>query len=78
MRAQNLEPAPPGWKAKYAEHHWLEHIDIDGHGRGVVCLQWNPGAKRWSHSGQVGTGMYVDTLGWRYVAECPLPPPQEE
>ena len=40
-----------------------------------VLLQpkWNPGAKRWSHSGNCGTGWYIDTRGWKYVAPYPLP-----
>lgn len=65
---------PPGHHVRGAGHHWLEILDCDGHSFGICVLQWNPGARKWSHSGNVGTGMYVDTRYWRYVAECPLPP----
>lgn len=65
------EPIPPNTKT--AEHHWLEVFDSDGHSFGLVVLQWNPGAKRWSHSGDIGTGIYVNTYGWKYIAKCPMP-----
>jgi len=68
-----VEPSPPTYQVKMAGHHWLEHMDMDGHSFGVVVLQWNPGAKRWSHSGNVGTGIYVDTHHWRYVGPCSIP-----
>lgn len=68
-----VEPQPPGYKVRMADHHWLEKIDSDGHRLGLVVLQWNPSAKRWSHSGYAGAGVYVDTRDWAYVAECPLP-----
>lgn len=64
-------PLPPNPKA--GEHHWLEVRDSDGHSFGLVVAQWNPGAQRWSHSGMVGTGLYLSTEHWRYVARCPLP-----
>lgn len=64
-------PAPPN--IKMADHHWLEVMDSDGHSFGLVVAQWNPGAKRWSHSGNVATGMYLDTQLWRYVEPCPMP-----
>lgn len=58
---------------RLAGHHWLDCYDIDGHFHQRVVLQWNPSAKRWSHSGDVGTGIYVNTQYWRYVAPCPIP-----
>jgi hypothetical protein len=64
-------PFPPHPKA--ADHHWLEVFDMDGHSFGLVVAQWNPGARRWSHSGLVATGMYLETRHWRYVAPCPMP-----
>lgn len=64
-------PSPPN--PKRADHHWLEHRDMDGHTYGLVVLQWNPGAALWSHSGLIGSGIYVDTKHWLYVAPCPLP-----
>ncbi len=67
------EPVPPGWQARTAGHHWLEKLDSDGHSSGVIVLQWNPSARRWSFSGNVGTGMYVNTKGWKYVERCPVP-----
>lgn len=67
------EPIPPGWKAKTAGHHWLEKFDCDGHSGGLIVLQWNPVARRWSISGNVGAGNYVETKNWKYVAYCPMP-----
>ncbi|WP_146039558.1 MULTISPECIES: hypothetical protein [unclassified Variovorax] len=58
---------------KTAEHHWLEVKDMDGHSFGLVVAQWNPGARKWSHSGNVGTGLYLNSDYWRYVAPCPMP-----
>jgi hypothetical protein len=72
-RYNGVEPKPPGHHAKLGGHHWLEVFDTDGHSFGLVVLQWNPGAQRWSHSGNVGTGMYLDTRSWKYVADCPMP-----
>lgn len=67
----SLEPVPPNPRS--GDHHWLEKIDMDGHSGGLIVLQWNPGAKRWSTSGNLGTGIYVETAGWKYVELCPLP-----
>ena len=72
------EPAPPGQHFKTAGHHWLEVKDSDGHSFGIVVMQWNPGAKRWSSSGNVGTGIYRDTSGWMYVGRCPEPGSEED
>lgn len=71
--AELLEPKPPKQFLKQGEHHWLNHIDFDGRVHETIVLQWNPVAQRWSHSGHVGTGTYVDTNGWEYVAHCPMP-----
>lgn len=68
-----LEPVPIGFHAKLAGYHWLQEVDFDGRVMDTVVLQWNPGAQRWSHSGHVGTGIYVDTKGWKYLAPCPMP-----
>lgn len=67
----DVGPVPP--QPKDAGHHWLEDFDCDGHSFGMVVAQWNPGARRWSHSGNVATGMYLDTRHWKYVAPCPMP-----
>lgn len=67
-----VEPVPPKGK-KLGGHHWLQEVDFDGRVMDTVVLQWNPGAQRWSHSGHVGTGIYVDTKGWNYLAPCPMP-----
>jgi hypothetical protein len=67
------EPIPPGVYIEEAGHHWLEEIDYDGRRFRVVVLQWNPGAKRWSHSGEVATGNYINTEGWNYLTPCPRP-----
>lgn len=69
----NKEPKPLGYDVRLAGHHWLDDYDMDGHFFGRVVLQWNPGVERWSHSGNVATGMYVDTTYWRYVCPCPIP-----
>jgi hypothetical protein len=67
------EPEPPSQYLKSAEHHWLEQLNSDDQSFGYVVLQWNPRSKYWSHSGYVGTGISVETHGWRYVAHCPMP-----
>lgn len=67
------EPVPPAKYYRGADHHWIQKFDCDGHQGDCVCLQWNPSAKRWSHSGYVGSGIYVETKGWKYVAHCPMP-----
>ena len=68
-----VEPVPPGHHARLGGHHWLMHVDFDGRDHEMVVLQWNPGAKRWSNSGEVGSGYYVDTKGWRYIQPCIMP-----
>lgn len=50
---------PPENHRKSAGHHWLEVLDSDGHRFGAVVAQWNPGARRWSSSGDVGIGLYL-------------------
>jgi hypothetical protein len=72
-----VEPKPPGHHSRLGGHHWVQHIDFDGREHEVVVLQWNPGVQRWSHSGNVGTGIYVDTKGWKYLRPCPMPGPYE-
>lgn len=67
------EPVPPIRFFRGAQHHWLEKKDCDGHSWGLIVLQWNPGAKRWSHSGYVGSGIYVNTKHWVYHSHCPIP-----
>lgn len=71
VRNSPVGPVPPRIKAP--AHHWLEVFDSDGHSFGIVVAQWNPGAQRWSSSGNVGTGAYLHTEHWRYVAPCPMP-----
>ena len=68
-----VEPVPPNEYLKRSEHHWLEKLDTDGHSFGLYVAQWNPGARRWSHSGAYGTGIYLNTECWQYVAHCPMP-----
>lgn len=67
------EPQPVGFRARLAGHHWVQEIDFDGHVGGTIVLQWNPSVKRWSHSGNVGTGGYVEIPGWKYIGICPMP-----
>ena len=72
------EPVPPGHLARLAGHHWLIETDFDGRRGGMIVLQWNPSAKRWSHSGNVGTGTYLNIEGWEYVGVCPMPGDQNQ
>lgn len=67
------EPVPPKWHIRLAGHHWLLKKDMDGHIYGLIVLQWCPSARRWSHSGNVGTDIYVPTKYWEYKEECPIP-----
>ncbi len=67
------EPQPPKTHLRSAGHHWLKVFDINGHNFGIVVAQWNPGVQRWSHSGDVGTGRYLETGYWQYLAPCPMP-----
>jgi hypothetical protein len=69
---------PPPQFMKMAENHWIAKREGQYSGSNsiieIFVLQWNPGAQRWSHSGLVGTGMYVmlyDNFEW--YAYCPLP-----
>ena len=68
-----VEPAPPLKYSKSAGHHWLDAFDCDGHYKGRIVLQWNPGAKRWSHSGHVGSNIYVNARYWKYIGHCEMP-----
>lgn len=67
------EPVPPNKYIKGGYHHWLEKYDCDGHFFGLIVLQWNPGAKRWSHSGNLGTEWYINTENWKYHSVCLMP-----
>jgi len=73
MKDENRNDLPPLHHSKLALHHWLDAFDCDGRYEGRIVLQWNPGALRWSHSGNVGTGHYVDTKYWKYVGLCVMP-----
>lgn len=68
-----IEPQPPANGMKMAGHHWIQLRDYEGRQTDLVVLQWCPGAKRWSHSGNVGTDMYVNTKGATYFCSCPMP-----
>lgn len=75
---QNLiEPKPPGHHSRLGGHHWVQEVDFDGREQDIVVLQWNPSAQRWSHSGNCGTGAYVNIKGWKYLRPCPMPGPVE-
>jgi hypothetical protein len=67
------QPRPDGRLAREAGHHWLEVRDYDGHSFGPIVLQWNPGAERWTYSGEAGSTRYVEADRYRYIAPCPLP-----
>jgi len=68
-----VEPQPPGHHVILGGHHWLEMRTSEGEIPELIVLQWNPGVRRWSHSGNIATGGYVNAFGWKYVAVCPLP-----
>lgn len=68
-----VEPVPPGHHARLGGHHWLQEVDFDGRVCDTVVYQWNPGVQRWSHSGEIGTGYYMETKGWKYLQPCPMP-----
>lgn len=53
---------------KIAGHHWLREIDFDGRPDQPVILQWGPFSKAWFRSGEVGTGLPLDTRGFEYLA----------
>ena len=78
MLPEEMEPKPPKKYLKRADHHWLDVYTSDGHFMDIRVLQWAPGAQRWCYSGNVGTGMYVDTKFWRYVDHCPMPELKEK
>ncbi|MDE1171191.1 MAG: hypothetical protein PW734_08300, partial [Verrucomicrobium sp.] len=73
MHKRDIEPAPPGIHIAHAGHHWLMVTDFDGRFHGLVVMQWQPGAKRWCHSGDVATGRDVDASGWEYVEPVAQP-----
>lgn len=62
---------------KLANHHWLAVYDSDGHYHRSVVLQWNPGAQKWSLSGQVGSDCYINTKHFVYLCPCVQPPMQK-
>jgi hypothetical protein len=68
-------PTPPTFQIKQAEHHWLDIFDSDGHYFGRVILQWAPSAKKWCHSGNVGTDIYLENVdeNWKYVCKQEMP-----
>jgi hypothetical protein len=70
---RRIDPVPPSKFLKMGAHHWLEVIDCDGHSFGLVVAQWAPSAKKWCHSGNLGSGMYLNTMYWRYHSHCPMP-----
>jgi hypothetical protein len=64
---------PPIKYLKTADHHWIDKYTYDGEYQETVVLQWAPGAQKWCHSGEVGTGIYA-YIGenWKYKAHCPM------
>lgn len=67
-------PQPPNNEIRQSNHYWLDHYDCDGHYFERIILQWAPSAKRWCHSGNVGTGMYVPiTEYWKIVCKQDIP-----
>jgi hypothetical protein len=67
-------PTPPLFESKQANHYWLDIFDCDGHYFGRVILQWAPGAKKWCHSGNLGTDIYVPVSEhWKLVCKQEMP-----
>lgn len=69
---------PPANHSQLAGHHWLLIKDYDGHEFGLICLQWQPGARRWCHSHEYDTGRDVEVKYYEYVAPCQQPLRQHE
>ena len=69
---------PPANHSEQAGLHWLRVRDFDGHDFGLICLQWQPGARRWCQSQQHDTGRDVDVEYYEYVAPCPRPATPED
>ena len=67
------EPTPPPNHIRHCGHHWLDVFNSDGEYGGRVILQWNASVMRWSNSGMVGTGIYINTGGWKYVCSQEIP-----
>lgn len=71
--AKLVEPRPPLVFIKSASHHWLQEVYDDGRPGQPVVLQWSPASERWCISGDVASGIFMDTRGWKYLAPCPVP-----
>lgn len=61
-------PIPPARHIAMAGHHWLHNAHSE-----IVVMQWQPGEKKWCHSGRVATANSIDTVKWTYIAPCPMP-----
>lgn len=70
---RTVEPVPPLAHQQNAGHHWLRERTYDGDIRQTLCMQWQPNAKKWCHSGDIATGRDIDTRGWEYLEPCPMP-----
>lgn len=67
-------PIPPGNHSQEAGHHWLRWRDYDGRFSIPVIYQWQPGAQRWCHSGDIATGRDLDLADWEYLGSVPRAP----
>jgi hypothetical protein len=45
-----------------ALHYWIQLVDSDEHYHSKIVLQWAPNAKRWCHSGNLGTDIYANHI----------------
>jgi hypothetical protein len=69
---------PPKKYLQKAEHHWIEQIDIDGRGCGLLVMQWQSGAKAWCLPNQYAAGNANALEGYVWRGLCPTPAFKEE
>lgn len=69
---------PPKKYLQFAFHHWVEQIDSDGRGMGLVVMQWQPGAKSWCLPNQYASGVALPLNGYVWRGLCPTPPLRDE
>lgn len=72
-RTEDGTPCPPRPLMDRAGFHWLKPVDYDKREGTTLVLQWNPGERKWSYPGDVGTGHYVDARNWNYHSPCVQP-----
>jgi hypothetical protein len=61
---------PPDSYLSTPRHHFLHLYDDDNKFIKEIVLQWDPINEQWVASGQLGSGVFVDTTNMQYVAVC--------